>query len=210
MWQNSTRQMTLTHKEVTMTKDGKAGNGLRYRQTWKRRQKSELQLTGNTTIMVRFCRTVLVKWQELIGKWQWITMVEMEIDYNMDTAVKVSFVLDYLLLQYAISKSRNRSIPPCFPSLAWKKQQTNRSKWKTPSFATCLFPPCVCLEVRWKRYGQKPHRKKSGTKSNSPLKYSIVKTGCWPSTQRILTSEHLLIAERNKWLSTHNRDNHLN
>lgn len=127
-----------------MTNDGKAGNGLRYRQTWKRRQKSELQLTGNTTIMVRFCRTALVKWQELIGKWQWITIVEMEIDYNMDRAVKVSFVLDYLLLQYVISKSRNRSISPCSPSLAWNKQ-TNKQKQVKDAFFCDVPHSTLCL-----------------------------------------------------------------
>ena len=91
------------------------------------------------------------------------------------------------LLQYVISP---------FFCLGHKTKQ--KQVKKRPFLGRASFHPVFARgkiqTSRNKTMREKPAKLEQ--KSNSPFKYSIVKTSCWPSAQRILTSKHLLIAER--------------
>lgn len=58
-----------------MTNDGEDWNGLLYGHV------------GNPTVMVWLCWISLEKLQEPIGKWGWLTMARIKIDYNVDKMI---------------------------------------------------------------------------------------------------------------------------
>lgn len=118
-----------------------------------------------------------------------VTMINDDREGNNNNKDKLSceclvcLLLGSLLLQFVFLRRDNEAFLRSSP-LWYEKENNNNKQTKA--------------RQRLESYRLEPHREKLGTKSNSPFKYSIVKTGCWPSPQRILTSEHLLIAERKK------------